>query len=367
MQFIRIFLFVCMAVLITPCCTNNDTTGKKNNRKNRKIKKAPNPLEIKIEPKDNEKFTVGDIITFGIDVVDTVKYDSARIFVNKKLMASVDSLPFRYEWNSIQSKVGRINCEVRLFRDNTSRTRNQSVLLLSDIVPEKQSYKIIKTFPHDINAYTQGLFYHEGYFYEATGLKGKSSVRKVKPETGEVFQSYTIPSEYFGEGITLHDNQIIQLTWQAHVGFVYGKNDFKLIQTFNYPTQGWGITTIDDKLIMSDGTSTIYYLHGSSFGEIDRISVFDNEQQVTNINELEYINGEILANIYGETRIARIDPKTGKVLAYINLDGILEESDKHDQIDVLNGIAYDKAGDRLFVTGKRWPKLFEIKIITADK
>jgi glutamine cyclotransferase len=221
-------------------------------------------------------------------------------------------------------------------------------------------YKIINTYPHDRAAFTQGLIYQDGCFYESTGLYGHSSLRKVNLKTGMVLKKHSLPSLFFGEGITVFGTKIIQLTWKSKMGFVYNKENFEVLQTFHYPTEGWGITNDGRRLIMSDGSSTLFFLDPETFKEVDKIDVLDQEgAAVKGINELEYIKGEIFANICPTTRIARISPKTGRVTGWIDLAGIVPfEKDA----DVLNGIAYDEKNDRLFVTGKLWPKVFEIII-----
>ena len=222
------------------------------------------------------------------------------------------------------------------------------------------TYKIINTYPHDRAAFTQGLIYQDGCLYESTGLYGHSSLRKVDLKTGMVLKKHSLPSLFFGEGITVFGTKIIQLTWKSKMGFVYNKENFAVLQTFHYPTEGWGITNDGRRLIMSDGSSTLYFFDPETFKEVDKIDVFDQEgAAVIGINELEYIKGEIFANIWPTTRIARISLKTGRVTGWIDLAGIVPfEKDA----DVLNGIAYDEKNDRLFVTGKLWPKVFEIII-----
>ncbi len=225
------------------------------------------------------------------------------------------------------------------------------------------TYKIINTYPHDQNAFTQGLVFEDGFLYESTGLYGNSSLRKIDLETGEILQIHELSDQYFGEGVTIYEDRIIQLTWQSKVGFVYDKESFKVLQEFNYNTEGWGITHDGNKLIMSDGTSTLHFLDPETFNEIDRIEVYDNNGPVTRINELEYVKDEILANVWKTDRIARIEPLTGKVKGSIDLKSILSSEEKGEDVGVLNGIAYDQKDDRLFVTGKFWPKLFEIDLI----
>jgi len=198
--------------------------------------------------------------------------------------------------------------------------------------------------------------------YESTGLIGHSTLRRVALETGQVLQSYTLPEQFFGEGITNYDNEIIQLTWQSHIGFVYDEDTFRLLQNFSYPTEGWGLACNGSQLIMSDGTATLHFLNPVTFQETERIEVHDGATSVPNLNELEFINGDVYANIWQTNNIAIINPQTGQVKGWINLAGI-ENFANSDPEAVLNGIAYDAKNDRLFVTGKDWPQLFEIKLI----
>jgi glutamine cyclotransferase len=225
------------------------------------------------------------------------------------------------------------------------------------------TYKTINTYPHDPNAYTQGLVFEDGILYEGTGLRGRSTLRKVVLETGDVWQLYALPAQFFGEGVTVFGDRIIQLTWQSNVGFVYDKNSFALLQEFHYPTEGWGLTHDGERLIMSDGTPTLHFLDPETLEEIGRIEVYDQDSPVPKLNELEYIQGEIYANVWQTDRIARIDPHTGQVVGWIDLSGLLSPEDYSQPLDVLNGIAYDSKNDRLFVTGKLWPKLFEIELV----
>jgi len=235
----------------------------------------------------------------------------------------------------------------------------------SDGIPV-YSYNIVNTYPHDPDAFTQGLVFEDGVLYEGTGLLGQSTLRRVELETGDVLQNLELSDEFFGEGITIYGNKIIQLTWKSNVGFVYDKNSFELLQQFNYSTEGWGITHNGTCLIMSDGTSTLHFLDPQTFEEISQLAVFADDDPVTRLNELEYVQGEIYANVWQTDRIARIAPETGRVIGWIDLRGLLTAEDRSEPVDVLNGIAYDAEADRLFVTGKLWPKLFEIELISPE-
>jgi len=223
-------------------------------------------------------------------------------------------------------------------------------------------YRIVKIYPHDRRAFTQGLQYVNGVLYEGTGLTGQSTIRKVKLENGEVLQEHKIDPRHFGEGIVVWKESLIQITWQSEIGFVYDLATFEQRKTFNYSGEGWGLTHDGTRLIMSDGSSSLRFLDPATLKETGRLNVRDGAAPVKALNELEFVKGEILANVWQTNRIARISPKTGQVTGWINLEGILDPRDAAG-VDVLNGIAYDAAGDRLFVTGKLWPKLFEIKIV----
>ena len=227
---------------------------------------------------------------------------------------------------------------------------------LADTVPI-YTYKVINTYPHDNEAFTQGLVFEGGYLYEGTGRYGASTLRKVQLKTGKVVQIYKLPPQFFGEGITIYKNQIIQLTWQSQIGFVYDIKSFSLLRKFRYPTDGWGITHDGKQLIMSDGTATLYFLNPENFEKTGTLQVRDANGPVKNINELEYIQGEIYANVWKKNLIARISPKNGIVVGWIDLGGLCKWN------GVLNGIAYDREHGRLFVTGKRWPYIYEIKLI----
>jgi len=231
------------------------------------------------------------------------------------------------------------------------------------VVISHYGYEVVNVYPHNPGAFTEGLLYEDGFLYESTGLKGRSSLRRVELETGEVLEKVDLAAPYYGEGIALYNQRIVQLTWQQHVGFVYDKESFALLREFDYPTEGWGITYDGQRLIMSDGTSTLHLLDPETFKEVGSVQVFDDSGSVENLNELEYVNGEIYANVWLTDRIAMIDPRTGRVQGWIDLTGLLSTADLSQPVNVLNGIAYDAEHDRLFVTGKLWPSLFEIKLV----
>jgi glutaminyl-peptide cyclotransferase len=225
-------------------------------------------------------------------------------------------------------------------------------------------YRVVHAYPHDSGAFTEGLFYLHGFLYESTGLEGHSSVRKERIETGEVVEKHDLPPEYFGEGIINWKNQLIQLTYKSETGFVYDLASFAVQRKFEYPGEGWALTTDGKRILMSDGTPQIRFWNPDTLAETGRLTVTDNGQPLKNVNELEWVKGDIYANVWTTDRIAIIDPTSGVVKSWIDLTGLLDASDRAlGKVDVLNGIAYDAKTDRLFVTGKLWPKLFEIKLV----
>lgn len=225
------------------------------------------------------------------------------------------------------------------------------------------TYRVVNVYPHDPDAFTQGLVFDDGVLYESTGLRGRSSLRMVEWQSGTVQRTYTLPEQYFGEGLTLIGDRLIQLTWQSHVGFVYDKDNFDLLDTFEYTTEGWGITHDGQYLIMSDGTEVLHFLDPGSLQEVHQVQVYGAEGPVAHLNELEYVQGEVYANVWLTDWIVTIDPHSGWVTGWLDLAGLLGPEDRTDPVDVLNGIAYDAEGNRLFVTGKLWPKLFEIELV----
>ena len=225
------------------------------------------------------------------------------------------------------------------------------------------TYQITNIYPHDRAAFTQGLIFRDGFLWESTGQYGSSSLRQVELKTGRVVKSVPVSREFFAEGMTIFNGKVYQLTWQEKRAFVYDAQDFRRVGEFKYAGEGWGLTHDGESLVMSDGTSTLRFLDPETFAVRRTVRVVDANRPVEQLNELEYVRGEIFANIWQEDRVARIDPQTGRVTGWIDLSGLLRPADARGDEDVLNGIAYDEQADRLFVTGKLWPKLFEIRLI----
>ncbi|MBN1387808.1 MAG: glutaminyl-peptide cyclotransferase [Bacteroidales bacterium] len=316
------------------------------------------------EPEDGAKFISGDKIHLKLSLRGNKSPDSVRVFFDGESMAILKPDGLEYTVDTRSSRLGRIPLKIMAYEGSKRpQVITHFVTIFSDIQPDLYSYRVINMYPHDINAYTQGLVYHDGYLYESTGGEGKSTLRKVEIETGKIMKIHNLESKFFGEGLVLYDGRLFQLTWRNNVGFVYDIQSFEEIKRVHYTTQGWGLTSNDRELIMSDGTNKLYFLEPEYFTVVSSIEVYDDKSHVWQLNELEYINGEIWANIYTTDRIARIDPSTGKVLAYIDLTGILPDEDRHPELAELNGIAWDEDNDRLFITGKNWPRLFEIELV----
>jgi glutamine cyclotransferase len=232
----------------------------------------------------------------------------------------------------------------------------------ADAVPVYK-YQVVNSWQHDAEAYTQGLVFHDGSLFESTGLRGASSLRRVELKTGKVKKKLDVARPFFAEGMTIFHDKIFQLTWQDKKGFIYDLKKFRQDGEFTYDGEGWGLTHDNQSLILSDGTNRIRFLDPVSFQVLRTISVYDNGQPLMDLNELEYIKGEIYANIWKTDRIVRIDPSTGKINAWIDMAGLRYWADENPSENCLNGIAYDAENDRIFVTGKRWPQLFEIRLV----
>ena len=238
-------------------------------------------------------------------------------------------------------------------------------LFLFAAVPE-YGVRIVHTYPHDRLAFTQGLEYHDGLLYEGTGLRGRSTLREEDLETGKVIRKIDLAPDYFGEGITVLNGRVLELTWQSHLGFVYAESTFSLLRSFNYPGEGWGLSNDGTRIYMSDGSPQIRVWNPATLNEERRFTVHDGDRQIQLLNELECVRGELYANVWQTDRIVRISPRDGRVLGWIDAAGLLNSGDAAEPDAVLNGIAYDSRNDRLFVTGKLWPKLFEIKLVAKN-
>jgi len=317
-------------------------------------------------PDENSKFKSGDPVKVNLTTVNLAPLpDSVMLYYDGKVAATLRAGPWETDIpSSFTTNTGSKAIKAVAYRGGKARTTvTRFIIILSDIKPGRFNYKIINAYPHDKTAFTQGLFYDNGLLYEGTGQETGSTLREVELETGKVIRQLNLNPELFGEGITLYKDRIYQVTWRSKIGFVYDKASFNQVNRVYYQTEGWGLTTMDKHIVMSDGSNILYIIEPEMFTVITRLEVYDNEKMIDQLNELEYINGEIWANIWNTDLIARIDPLTGKLLAYVDLKGILRDPGTDTTVDVLNGIAFDRDGGRIFITGKNWPKLFEIRVI----
>jgi glutamine cyclotransferase len=302
-------------------------------------------------------------VLFGNDKkIDSVVY----LMDTTKIASKTDTTAIKIKTKGL--KLGQYIITAKIYGGGEPEELTANINLLAAKEPIQYTYKIIKSLPHDTSSYIEGLEYHDGFFYESAGDYGHSSLRKVEPSTGKVLQSTTIDKKYFAEGITVVDNKIIQLTYMEKVGFVYDKATLKKLSEFSYTTgrEGWGLAFDGQKILNTDGSNTIFFLDKNSYQNIGSISVYDNKGPIEKLNELEFIDGKIYANVYTTNYILIINPTTGAVEGKIDLTGIFSSDYFKTQYEkdnnVLNGIAWDAKGKRLFVTGKKWPKLFEIKL-----
>ena len=368
---IHIFIFLLVLVAVISC-SGSAGTGKEKTTvpggpaAGTDTRPSKRLIEV-LAPADNSTLKCTDRIVFSVaQAAGQMKVDSVQLWVGGTLAKTVFTLPATAELEPA-GKTGRLSLRAVAY---SAASRPQTVALfitsLSDISPVAYRYRVVKSYPHDSRAYTQGLVYDNGIFYESTGQQGESSLRKVEIETGRVLSQVNLDGSLFGEGVALLGDRIYQLTWTTKVGFVYEKETLKQVNRIYYQTQGWGLTTMGDRLVMSDGTNVIWFLD-PDFNVLSSVEVWDNKGMVDNLNELEMIDGELWANIWQTDRIARIDPLSGKVLAYVELNNLLPREARKQETDVLNGIAWDADKKRLFVTGKYWPLLFEINLTPAGR
>lgn len=317
-------------------------------------------------PAENEEYRLNEQVKISLDpVADAGTLDSVRVSFDGKQVALLLSAPWECTVSGdFTGMTGRKPVKAVAYTSGKTQSVTRFVLIYSDSAPKRLGFRLINSYPHDPGAFTQGLFFHDGILYEGTGQETGSTLRTAELETGRVIRQHTLDPSLFGEGITLYNDRIFQVTWQNKVGFVYNRSDFKQINKIYYQGEGWGLTTIGDRIVRSDGSNILYFHEPEMFDAVSRLEVYDNEKKVDQLNELEYINGEIWANIWMTDLIARIDPETGKVNSYVDLSRLYPEAKRREvNADVLNGIAWDQLTGRIFVTGKRWPGLYEIAVI----
>lgn len=294
------------------------------------------------------------------------KIDSLLVLLDDSIIYSTIETKQKYiiTINKPDMLLGNHTFSYQLYLNGVKESNKTTLQLVSAKAPEKYTYRVIQTYPHSTDAYTQGLVIYKGVFYEGTGLKGKSALKIIDPLTGNALKTHTLDPQYFGEGITVFNEKIYQLTYQNKTCFVYDLN-FKPINSFSYATEGWGLTNNQTELIMSDGSNRLFFINPETFSIIRTIEVYDDKAPRYMLNELEMINGKIWANVYQQNTILIINPDNGMVEAEIDFSGILPDADYTSATDVFNGIAYDSNTGAIYVTGKNWPKLFKIEIIKA--
>ncbi|MDC9723175.1 MAG: glutaminyl-peptide cyclotransferase [Urechidicola sp.] len=310
-----------------------------------------------------KKLNITQELTISFADENNNPIDSVQFSIDGKAIQS--DANFNAQLNISDYKLGKHTITAIAFYAKKTKKLSNTVVFLADKAPDIYTFKIINTYPHDKNAYTQGLEIHNGFLYESTGQHRKSSLRKVELETGKVLQLINLDNQYFGEGMTRFDDQIFMLTWQKGIGFIYDFETFEQKGTFKYKNsiQGWGLTNDGKHLIKTDGTERIWFLNAKTQAEESYIEAYTNKRKVESLNELEYIDGKIYANIYQQNSILIVDATTGKVEGVADLNGLRNVVEQHSTLDVLNGIAYDRENKKLYVTGKNWSKLFEIELI----
>jgi len=362
-------------VMLSACGPKNGVSGNKEVRK-QKRSTAPARVTTLVEPAEPVKIALGEDIPIRLEYPDTVRVDSVQIYLGGSLIHTLKALSGFPEGGPVEARIpsgseptGISGIRLKVyFKGGSTENQSRQITLLSDQKPVEYSYSVVNEYPHDVKAYTQGLQYVDGWLYEGTGNYGTSSLRKVDLETGKVEKTRMMDPSLFGEGITVMGERIYQLTYKSQVGFIFDKSSFEEVQKVYYQNkEGWGLTHNEEELIMSDGTHVIYFLDPEMFTINRQIEVYNHVGRVDSLNELEYIDGKIWANRYYSDEIVIIDPESGKVEGRINLKGILKSGDRRPNTDVLNGIAWDVEGKRLFVTGKYWPKLFEIRLTSLQK
>lgn len=324
-------------------------------------------VQIKIDSY-NKRIKTGDEISINISVkVKEGKLDYTKVYIDTVLIKDTKDAEFTHKISNLD-KVGQYNIKVVAVKtDGSEGIYYKSFVVLSDIEPEKFGFEIVKSYPHNESFFTQGLEFNNGYLYEGTGENGKSAIYKCDYKTGKIINSVKLNAKHFGEGITILNDKLFQLTYKSKLGFVYQSESLALIDSFAFSSpEGWGLTNNKRELIMSDGTNILTYLDTKTYKKVKVLQVYDDKDAVIYLNELEYFDGYIYANIWMTNVIAKISEKTGKVVAKINLDGLLTMVNTEKQVDVLNGIAIEPNSEKIFVTGKLYPKIFEIKLIKKE-
>ncbi|MDR1552194.1 MAG: glutaminyl-peptide cyclotransferase [Prevotellaceae bacterium] len=351
--------YLLLYVLFINICACNSNARKPNNDKTETPKSIKKINVNLVSPQNGQQVKQNDIIDITYEIKsDSLKIDTAVLFVNKRETARFAGTT--YKWTMTEKRTGRQALHLSMRTNGVEVASTSFTLKYFPPAPQYYSYSAVKQYPHNTGFFTQGLFFDEGFLYEGTGQYGKSSLLQTELATGNVVKSVNLGENFFGEGITLVNEKIYQLSWQEHQCFIYDKNTFKKLSTLSYSNEGWGITTVDNLLAVSNGSSIITFVNPDNFAEVRRIEVCNDKGNVSQLNELEFIDGLIWANVWQSNIIVMINPETGAVVGEIDLSGIYQNATAEN---CLNGIAYDVKNKRIFVTGKHWDKLFEIKIV----
>ncbi len=359
--FLRTLSFV-SAILVLCCCHEHSP------RKNAAGEIKNTTATGVVSPKNGTIITCGDSVDIQLsNPAAGISIDSLVIVSGKTGHMALRGNALHTWWHSGRARVGQVTLKIQVFyNDSLHESHAASLVILSDIVPTPYKFRVVKQYPHDVDAYTQGLIYDHGKLYESTGLKEKSSVRIVDMATGKPEVMAPLSKEFFGEGISFFGNELYQVTWQDQVGFVYDRKTLAQVRTFDYSfKEGWGLATCGKFLLLSDGSSQIYFVDPEFFTQVDKIDVFNNKGMVPSLNELECVNGKILANVYGESYIVMIDPASGKVTGTLDLHELMPKGSEGDMNQVLNGIAYNQGNGHLYITGKHWKFLYELEVIPS--
>lgn len=349
---------IVLVYLITACNSLSEKTNSYSDADN--ISDERNRSKAALSPQNQSQYKLGDTIAINLELNAGYKPDSVQFLFDDVLLTHAGLSAALPTQNRL---LGKHNLTAVLYGNNKSEKLASIIYLLSDVAPKIYNYQIVNVYPHDTTAFTEGLEYRDGCLYESTGQYGNSDLRKTELTTGKILKKKTIDKRYFGEGLTKFKNNLIQLTWKENTGFVYDLN-FNLIKTFSQNnTEGWGLCNDGKYLLKSDGSNKIYFLDPETYKEEKHIEVYDNQLPVRRINELEYIDKRIYANVWETNSILMINPENGQVTGTVDVTDILTMYAKPATIDVLNGIAYDEKNKRIFITGKNWPKIFEIKVM----
>ncbi|MDR2064658.1 MAG: glutaminyl-peptide cyclotransferase [Prevotellaceae bacterium] len=350
------YLLLCLLIINIYSCNNarKADNGKTETPKN--IKKVNVNI---VSPKNGQQVKQNDVIDIIYEIKnDSVKIDTVVLFVNNRETARFTGK--NYKWLMNESRTGRQSLRLSMRAGGIEVATASFVLKYFPQPPQYYSYSAVKQFPHNTAFFTQGLFFDEGFLYESTGQYGNSALMQIEPATGNIVKSVNLGENFFGEGITLINDKIYQLSWQEHQCFIYDKKTFNKLSALSYSNEGWGITTVDNLLAVSDGSSIITFVNPDNFAEVRHIEVCNDKGNVSQLNELEFINGLIWANVWQTNTIVMINPQTGAIVGEIDLSGIYQNANAEN---CLNGIAYDVKNKRIFITGKHWSKLFEIQIV----